>query len=648
MNRLVRLRRSLPMKISVSLLLLAAPVFVISLSVLFVRSRAVVRENAIHHANCVLNTTMQHVRTHMSLVEMATNANLRFVEENFTPDSLLSISRRVVRLNSHVYGCSVSAEPEVFSQYGRCFSAYSVRQADTILTVSEEPYEYFVEPWYRLPIDSAKGCWADPFVGSESDDAFQVDLIASYGRAVHDKDGQLLGVLSTDLSFPDLYETIKEVEQPYPHAHFVLLGSNGRYLIHPDTTLHLRKTVFTDAKEKKNKDLLSLGYQMVAGQEGTMQLEISGQLYQVCYRPVPGTGWSLALLCPDNEILGHYHHLLYIIVSLIFVGLFLIHWRCYRVVKKTVSPLQQLLDIVKQITEGHYDVEIPHSSHVNAIGRLQNSFATMQQSIYDYVGNIRKTAVETRRNNEELAVTKRKAEEAYKQKSLFIQNVSHQIRTPLNIIMGFTKVLRESMASHRADTAVRDMMPEEEVMGITAMIKHNAGHLNRMVYMLYDSSEMGSNEESKIRLNEQVSCNLLAHECMDFLVSHFPDIKITFETTLPDSFCIRSNHLFLMRTVRELLYNAAKFSDGQHIVLRIEPYEKTIRFIVEDVGPGLSEQSKEYLFKFFTKVDDISEGLGLGLPLSKRHAKALGGELMLDPTYHDGCRFIVELPYESK
>jgi signal transduction histidine kinase len=50
------------------------------------------------------------------------------------------------------------------------------------------------------------------------------------------------------------------------------------------------------------------------------------------------------------------------------------------------------------------------------------------------------------------------------------------------------------------------------------------------------------------------------------------------------------------------------------------------------------------MFEPFTKIDDLSEGLGLGLPLSKRHMQYLGGDLTLDASYHDGCRFIAELP----
>jgi signal transduction histidine kinase len=100
-----------------------------------------------------------------------------------------------------------------------------------------------------------------------------------------------------------------------------------------------------------------------------------------------------------------------------------------------------------------------------------------------------------------------------------------------------------------------------------------------------------------------------------------------------------------MRTIRELLFNAAKYSDGQHITLRITETTSSVHFTVEDIGPGIIHQdSQKLIFEPFVKVDDLSEGLGLGLPLSRRHALSLGGELHYDEDYHDGCRFILEIP----
>ena len=143
---------------------------------------------------------------------------------------------------------------------------------------------------------------------------------------------------------------------------------------------------------------------------------------------------------------------------------------------------------------------------------------------------------------------------------------------------------------------------------------------------------------------DEVSCNEMAHECINYTLAHFPGQIIKFKTELPDTLCILTNHLYLMRTLRELLYNAAKFSDGKHILMSVSQTENYVRYVIEDKGPGLPEQAQDLLYQPFTKVDASSEGLGLGLPLSKRHAVNLGGDLIFDTTYKEGCRIIVEMP----
>ena len=105
-----------------------------------------------------------------------------------------------------------------------------------------------------------------------------------------------------------------------------------------------------------------------------------------------------------------------------------------------------------------------------------------------------------------------------------------------------------------------------------------------------------------------------------------------------------TSHLYLSRSLLELLYNALKYSDGEHIKLRVTQTEKTVCFTVEDRGMGMPEEWQEKLYKPFVKVNSLSEGLGLGLSLTMRHAIRLGGTLKLDTTYHDGCRFTMEMP----
>lgn len=627
-----KISRSLISKLSLGILLLAAPIFMTALGTLFIQSRYFIRQEAAERALSVVNMTMHRVKKYLLTVETAANANAWFIEENFCPDSLMVFSNRIVQLNRNVHSCSIAAEPDMFPQYGRYFSVYTVNEGDTVVTVREPDYEYFDRQWYKTPLAKGAGCWVDPFFNHTEGTVNLSEAVVSYCRPLR-KDGRIVGVISTDLSLRLLQEAIDATEKDYPDSYFMLIGGDGRFFIHPDSTRLFRKTITSDIDPVEHADIIALGHEMISGKNGHMHVNLYGRRCHVTFIRIPSSEWSLALVCPDNEILRSYNQLAYLIAALIIIGLLVILWLCRRAVGHAVRPLVYLLGMSKKISAGHYDEEIPRTDREDAIGQLQNSFATMQQSILDHIGSIRQTAQETKKRNEELVSAMQLAEEAVRQKTLFIQNVSHQIRTPLNIILGFAQVLHESPD-----------MSEKDLAEITGMMKYNAMHLNRMVLMLFDSSETGASVELTSHRHDQVSCNELARECINYTKDHFPGLTIRFESDQPDSLHILTNHLYLMRSLRELLYNAAKYSDGQHITMRVSQTDTSVRFTVEDVGSGLPEGSRDMIFKPFTKMDDLSEGLGLGLPLTKRHAISLGGDLLFDSSYHDGCRFTIEMP----
>lgn len=631
-NKIRHIRQSLPLKLSISILLMTMLIFLMSLGVLFIRSRRHIKQEAMEHAASVLNTTAQCMKRYLGTVEVATHSNDWLVTENLQPDDLLSYSRRIVQLNANVNGCSITMEPDMFPQYGRYFSAYSVRKGDSITTVREAEYEYFDKVWYKTPRELGKACWVDPFDDFNEGTLSAEGMIASYCKPLY-ADGKFIGVISTDLSLDMLANVIAE-EKPYPNAYFLLLGEDGHYYVHPDSTRLVSQTIFDVADARSHPDVIALGHEMTTGHQGMMKVRVNGQPCQVSYCPVDGTNWSLALVCPDSDILRSYNQLTYIILALIAVGLVLILWLCRKIVTHAIRPLNRLVDQSQRIAEGHYDEQIPRSTRVDSVGRLQNSFAAMQESLDRHINQIQKVNEETAQRNEKLQQASLLVQEADRQKRVFIQNMTHQIRTPLNIIMGFAQVLRDN---------IKDL-PVEEVRNITDTMSHNSMTLNRMVLMLYDSSDTGLSEEMNSRNYEEVSCNEMARESIANTNLHFPDLPVTFKTELPDSFCIRTSRLYLMRSLREILYNSAKYSDGQHITLHVSKTDTVVRFVFEDTGSGISEEYYEQIFVPFTKVDDLSEGLGLGLPLTKRHIQNLGGSLTLDTSYHDGCRFVVELP----
>lgn len=633
MRNIVRyIRQSLSRKLSLGILLMAAPIFMLAIGILFIQSRYQVKQEATKHASSVLNTTMQGIRQYMNVVETATDVNDWEITEYMNPDSILALSRYIVMLNPNIDGCSISAEPNVFSKYGRYFSAYTVRENDTVKTVVEEPYEYFDRKWYKKPRELGKPCWVIYFDDQDLDLIIE-GMLASYSKPIYNADKQFVGVISTDLSLLRLSKLIA-AEKPYTDSYYMMVGDEGRYYLHPDTALLFKKTIFSDVDPQQNPDIVALGHEMTTGKQGSMSVMINGERCLVCYQPVPGAPCSLALVCPERSVLQSYNRLGFIITPLIIIGLLMILLFSSVTVAQAIRPVYKLTGKLQRIAEGHYDDRIPETHHKDVVGRMQNSFATMQESLFRHVSDIQQMNAEAARRNEELVRTSELAKESDRQKSLFIQNVSHQIRTPLNIIMGFAQVLKESKGS----------LPEEETKSITDMMWHNAQMLNRMVKMLFDSSVRGSTEELYANRDEEVSCNEVAHESMAYVLRHFPELVIKYATDLPDDFCINTNRHYLVLSVCELLFNAAKYSDGQNVCLQVSEMGSMVRFIVQDTGPGIAEEDIARLFEMFTKVNDISEGLGLGLALSRRHIQNLGGDLFLDTIYQDGCRFIIELP----
>ena len=634
MGNLVRhIRQSLSWKLSLGILLMAIPIFALSLGILFSQSKNNVKKEAMKHASSVLNTTMQRIVRSMEIVQTATDINDWEITEHLDPDSILAYSRFIVMLNGHIDGCSISTEPNTFPKYGRYFSAYTVREEDTVTTVVEEEYDYFEKVWYKTPHLLGKPCWVVYYDESDSLALTLDGMLASYSKPLYNDKRQFIGVISTDLSLLRLSKTIT-TETPYEDSYFMMTGDEGRYFMHPDTTQLFTKTIYSDADPQKNTDIFALGHEMTTGKQGCMSVWLNGEPCLVNYQPVPGTNWSLALVCPERSVLKRYYRLNYIIAPLIIIGLLLILLFSIFTVTHAILPLYKLAGKLQRIAKGHYDAQIATTQHQDVVGRMQNSFAKMQVSLSNHVNDIQKINDETARRNEELAQTSELAKEADRQKSLFIQNVSHQIRTPLNIIMGFAHVLKESKSS----------LPEEEAKSITDMMYHNAQMLDRMAQMLFDSSARGTTQALYANKNEEVSCNEIANDSIMLTFEHFPKQSIYFGTDLPDDFCIYTNRAYLMRSITELLYNAIKYSDGLHVTLRVSEFGSMVRYIVEDTGPGIAEEECSHLFEMFTKANDLSDGLGLGLALTKRHIQNLGGDIYLDLNYHAGCRFVIELP----
>ena len=241
--------------------------------------------------------------------------------------------------------------------------------------------------------------------------------------------------------------------------------------------------------------------------------------------------------------------------------------------------------------------------------------------------------VQTRRQHlKELTIAYKQAQESEKMKAAFIRNISHEIRTPLNIISGFAQVI--------ADPELTDGI--EERQHIADMMQKNAHQVTTLLDEIIGLSLIEST--SKMRRDDIVSINkMLREQLKEYEKIVTGDTKLRFESTLADDFTLQTNENMLKRIISALLENASKYTQKGSITLRAVKEEEQLVFTIEDTGCGIPAEEAEHIFERFVKLNTFKEGIGLGLPLSRKLAQQLGGEVIFDPSYTNGARFIVKI-----
>ena len=241
------------------------------------------------------------------------------------------------------------------------------------------------------------------------------------------------------------------------------------------------------------------------------------------------------------------------------------------------------------------------------------------------------------RLNRGLARAKRAAEESSRMKGVFIRNITHEINTPLNAIVGFAEL---------ASTTPDD---EPERSSYIDIIRENSDYLQKLIDDVLYIADIESSEAPPSRAAVEV--DTCCRRCIDELSKHAPlATEIRFASDGEGrSPRIRTSCLLLSKALTELLRNAVRFTDpkqGVGLSYSLSEDGRSITFAVEDAGPGVPEGEREHIFERFVKLDSFNQGLGLGLAVCRLIARTLGGDVRLDPDFTRGARFLLTIPTE--
>jgi two-component system phosphate regulon sensor histidine kinase PhoR len=212
-------------------------------------------------------------------------------------------------------------------------------------------------------------------------------------------------------------------------------------------------------------------------------------------------------------------------------------------------------------------------------------------------------------------------------KDEFVSMVSHELRTPLTSIAGFTDTLRESW----------QRLSPEEIDEFLVIMRREAAHLNNLVEDILVIPRL---EAGHLRL-DATDLDLRA-EAFRTGQLVFQDTDREFAVAIPGGVVVYADQVRLEQVLRNLLENAFKYG-GDQVLIEGEAQADHYRVVVSDNGPGVPEADQQRIFEHFeqvTKGDARSDqGVGLGLPIARTLARAMGGDLWYEPRFPIGSQF---------
>lgn len=248
--------------------------------------------------------------------------------------------------------------------------------------------------------------------------------------------------------------------------------------------------------------------------------------------------------------------------------------------------------------------------------------------------------------NRQLMLANERAEESSRMKTEFIQKISHEVRTPLNLLSGYSQVLGNMDIE----------IDEEELQDICGKIVQNSERITSMVDKFIDMSMIYSN--TGIECLDTVSPAAVAEQAVEMSeirkTAHLDfEIRVSPEA---EALHFVVNQKMAVKALYLLLDNAIKFThplvlEGRkdrrskaHVTLRIGSDSDQVTFVVEDTGIGVPSEQAEHIFDEFVQLNKYSEGTGIGLSIARSLVRRMNGEITLDTIYTDGARFVMSLP----
>lgn len=432
---------------------------------------------------------------------------------------------------------------------------------------------------------------------------------------IRSNSGHIVGLVGATMNLCQVTNNIN-AEKLGDTGYAYVINSKGKTIAHPRKEFLLNDSL----KQSESKSFVEIINNMINREEGIGYYEFEGIRKIVFYKPIHSTDWSIGMTASYDEVTKSIWILRSSIFAIGIIIVFLILLVLNYLSNSLVTPINTLKDYMQIASKGDFTVYSDIHSD-DEIGVLSDSFNTL-------IKENKRLLYETVKYD--------------KLKTEFFSNISHELKTPLNIIFSSTQLLNLNVSHDKQDIDIKKLNK------YVSMIKQNSYRLLRLVNNLIDITridsgfmELNLRNENIVEIVENITLSTVEYV-------NSKGRTIVFDTEIEEKI-IALDPEKMERIILNLISNAVKFTrPGDYIKVVIYDKDEKIQISVIDTGIGIPEEKQKIIFERFKQVDRLlsrrREGSGIGLALVESLVEMHDGEISVKSKKGEGTEFIIELP----
>jgi signal transduction histidine kinase len=476
------------------------------------------------------------------------------------------------------------------------------------------------------------------------------DLALSAAYPVYNKEGILQGVLGTHITLSRFNKYLNEITEENKVSAFIVERNSGELVANsfkrPNfTTLSDGKIKRVKIDEVEDKAVAKAWTSYKEASENSFVIETEEDKFHIKLSEYKRNGldWIIITSVPEAPFTGEINKNIQAAILLSIMALFLsvsIYMQSMEIILK---PIDYLINVTDKFSKGDLKQRAKIFKN-NEIGKLSNAFNSMAEELHIHIDKleekVKERTAELQKTNSELKQAKLEADKALEMKDEFLSLVSHEFRTPLNVINSAIQAMTYICGSELSDKSKKYL----------GMIRQNTFRQLRLVNNLLDITRVNA---GRIKVNKSnIDIVFLTKAIIESVYTYASQKKIdvTFITLLEEKVIAIDEEKY-ERILLNLLSNSIKFTpEGNSIIVTLNAVKNKIYVKVRDNGIGIPEDKLDIIFERFGQVDSSlsrqAEGTGIGLSLVKKLTEALGGSISVNSKDGKGSTFTVVLPDE--